>query len=326
MSITQKALQFALEAQHEHQEDLAEAILGEVDIGSLGIKDADEDSIIQLINAFVEVDLLPAAVKALSHAVKHKHRFGENVYSPLLTALARKGAWRYYNSLLCLMTEFADEKTLRQISHHLLNQLEIEKASKTLGILGQRSKSEDLAETVALLIAKREYGEVAKQLSENRALIRTFLDHSSLRHWLHVFLYYAEEMWTIRALDDLAIEEPPSYSLLDNYAHLLKLCLLRSWDHLSEKIIQSIDSEISFELLKKHLVFCRVYVFTCQRLSITTPMLDRLRNPDAGVFSHEEIWSINFKSKLASEGLENGLVAQFGQIDKGGNYLNSSFS
>ena len=49
MSITQKALQFALEAQHEHQEDLAEAILGEVDIGSLGIKDADEESIIQLM-------------------------------------------------------------------------------------------------------------------------------------------------------------------------------------------------------------------------------------------------------------------------------------
>ena len=139
MSITQKALQFALEAQHEHQEDLAEAILGEVDIGSLGIKDADEDSIIQLINAFVEVDLLPAAVKALSHAVKHKHRFGENVYSPLLTALARKGAWRYYNRLLCLMTECADEKTLRQISHHLLNQLEIEKASKTLGIQGSEA-------------------------------------------------------------------------------------------------------------------------------------------------------------------------------------------
>lgn len=316
MSITQKALQFALEAQHEHQEDLAEAILGEVDIGSLGIKDADEESIIQLISAFVEVDLLPAAVKALSHAAKHKYRFGEKVYSPLLTALARKGAWRHYNSLLCLMTEFADEKTLKQISHHLLNQLEIEKASKALEILEQRSKSEDLAETVALLIAKREYGEVAKQLSENKALIRTLLDDSSLRHWLHVFLYYAEEIWTIRALDNLASEESPSYSLLDNYAHLLKLCLSRNWGHLSKKIIQSIDSEISSELLNKHLVFCRVYVFTCQRLSIATPMLDRLKNPDTGVFSHEEIWSINFKSQLASEGLENGLVAQFGQIDR----------
>lgn len=316
MSITTKALQFALEAQYAQEPYLAQAIIEAVDIGSLGVNAADKSSTSHLITTFIDVGLLSAAVKTIEYSVKRKQDFDDGLVIPLLRSLAKDGDWHHYNSLLQLIAESAQLKNLPQFIHHLLNQLELEKAAELIRTLEQKIQNDDFIEPVALLIAEQNYSEAENRFSADPHLIEKFLDHSSLRHWLYLFLSNVEEKWAVRTLHVLADGGPPSHEILDNYAHFLKLCWAQGWSTLCEKTIQSIRVDLPAELLREHLVFCRVYVFSCQKFRLSNVLVRNLINFEFGVFSEAEIWSIEFKDKIIKEGIERSLTAEFGEIDK----------
>ena len=115
MSITTKALQFALEAKQAEQVGLAEAVIESIDMTALGVDAADANSTAHLLKTFIDLDLLPAAVRTIEQALKSNHSLDEDVMVTLLRALAQKGAWRQYNGLLLSM---AKASQLRSFAIH----------------------------------------------------------------------------------------------------------------------------------------------------------------------------------------------------------------
>ena len=143
------------------------------------------------------------------------------------------------------------------------------------------------------MIARGQYSEVEQWFSSDPHLMGQFVNDASLCHWLYLFLAYREEKWGEMVLDLLQEGLMSSKGLLDNYAHFFKLCLSKGWHELCQRAIQGIEIDFPAELLRKNLIFCRVYVFCCQKYRIYSQLLEQLTRTDGGFFPRRKSGQLN---------------------------------
>jgi hypothetical protein len=315
MTIFTKALQLALEAMQEGEVDLANAIVNKINLAKIGADSGDQDSVGYLIKTFIDLGLFSAAAKTAIYALRHSIELESNLCDSLQYELSRRGQWAEHNEILELVAEYASNEKVEQWSHHLLNQLEIKKASTLLAILRKRPGLTIDIEAVALLVARREYELVEQSIDINSEIIDTFIHNDGLRHWLYLFLAYAADYYVKKTIETLAEQDHNSYSTLDNYAHLLKSCWAVGKQDFCAIAISNIPTDLNSELLRRHLVFCRAYVFTCQKLGVSNALSTNLSQEKFGVFSEQEIWAINLKLKVINNGPLQPIEETFGPIN-----------
>lgn len=320
MTIFAKALQLALEAMQEEEVELATAIIKQIDLAEIGAESADQESLSYLIKTFIDLGLFPAAAKTAIYALRHSITLSDDLCDSLQYELSRRGQWAEHNEISTLIADVASDEQVERMTQHLLNQLEIKKASKLIAILEQRRGATLSIEAIALLIASGEYRRVERHIADNEGLIDALMDHNGLRHWLYLFLNYSGDLWLTKAAATLAKKTHFTPPVLDNYAHFMKLCWANGKPDVCAELISHIPTSLAPHLLSQHLIFCRVYAFSCQKLAVSNDLMNNLYREEFGVFSRPEIWTLNLKKETLKRGAVGPLQEAFGPIstDKGG--------
>lgn len=314
MTIFAKALQFALEAMQEEEVELADAIIKQIDLAEIGAGSADQESLSYLIKTFIDLDLFSAAAKTAIYALHHSITPSSDLRDLLQYELSRRGLWAEHNEISMLIADVASNEQLERMTQHLLNQLEIKKASKLIAILEQRRGATLSIETIALLIASREYQQVELHFANNEGLLDALMDHNGLRHWLYLFLSYSDDLWVTKAAATLAKKTHFTLAVLDNYAHFMKVCWANGKADVCAQLISNIPTNLAPHLLSQHLIFCRVYAFSCQKLAVSNDLMKNLYREEFDVFSRPEIWTLNLKKETLERGVVGPLQEAFGPI------------
>lgn len=308
-----RLLRLAIEAAEGGDLGLARMITHSIDPASRQMRSALKNDAHSILSAILRHSLFELAARVYAELFELRLPIDEAALKYLLRQLASNGLWEFHNSLLTKTIEYRSPKYARENIPHMLEQLDLVNAEKLITISQRYSASDSLdLEKVCFEIAKENYDKAELILLAQPDLIQGLINSRRLRKWLYLFVSHRTMQWAREVMSLLERGGVANFDLIDNYSNLIKACWARGWSEQVELMIMKFPTHVSLELLRSHLVFCRAYVYSCDRIGINTELRSVICDPQSRVFSGHELWAIDFKARSLNGNFSECLSIEFG--------------
>lgn len=256
------------------------------------------------ISTLLSLDKPRLAGEFLVARFRMRGAFDNALLSQTLSKLSEGGFWFERNELLLTYSLNYSLKDLNRFITIFLDQLDINRADRAFEALREIETTEVcIPLLVSLAIARGDDDAAMELLDADSFLINRLMENFHLSKWLYLLAGRRPEFLDklIEKLKGIKLEER---LVMSNMSNLIKaLSALQQGERLRQFILAwSFDPAV--EILKKDVVFCRSYLFICDKLGVLTKLLEKIHSYEGGIFCEDERRAIEFKRTFYREGLE----------------------
>jgi len=230
--------------------------------------------------------------------------FDSELLSRTLSSLAARGHWFERNELLLTYSLNYSLGDLRRFIPVFLDQLDIDRADRAIEALRKLEVEETFVMLQVSLIIARGDDDVAVEVLQSAAdTLSQLMGNSQLCKWLYLLAARRPSLFD-KLIEKMGIINLDENVAMVNMSHLIKsLAALQEEERLRSFLLSwAFDPKV--ENLINDPVFCRSYLFMCDKLGVTTKLLETIYT-ESGIFCEAEKRAIEFKRNFYREGLQS---------------------
>jgi len=254
--------------------------------------------LLSIENALLAAEFFLARLRA--------HRdFDTDLLSRTLSNLAAGGHWFERNELLLIYSSNYSPGDLRRFIPVFLDQLDIDRADRALEALRELGAEETVVTLrVSHAIARGDDDVAIEVLQSVPDVLNQLMGDSQLCKWLYL-LAARRPLFFAKLIENFAIAKIDEKVAMANMSHLIKSLSALQEEKRLKSFLLSWPLVPESENLINDPVFCRSYLFICDKLDVTTKLLEKICTDHRGIFCEAEKRAIEFKRTFYREGLQS---------------------